>query len=136
MYQPSVVLKASGVSPEAACGATGLDDVDGVPIKPAPRWMKKLWRGPVAAMTLPWAIYVDPDQLRSGDLGALIIHELVHVRQWQRLGAVRFVRAYLSDYLHARRSGLDHDAAYRNIRFEKEARVAVARHIASNSTRE
>lgn len=134
MYQPSVVLKASGVSADAACGATGLDDVDGVPIKPAPRWMQTLWRGPVAAMTLPWAIYVDRDQLRSGDLGALIIHELVHVRQWQRLGVFRFVRIYLADYVRGRRAGLDHDAAYRSIRFEKEARVAVARHVASMPT--
>ena len=136
MYQPSVVLKASGVSPEAACGATGLDDVDAVPIRPAPRWMRKLWRGPVAAMTLPWAIYVDRDQLQSGDLGALIIHELVHVRQWQRLGFFRFMRIYLSDYLRARRSGLGRDAAYRNIRFEKEARIAVARHVASGLPKE
>lgn len=90
----------------------------------------------MAAMTLPWAIYVDREQLRAGDIGALVLHELVHVRQWKRLGIARFLRIYLTDYLRGRRSGLDHQAAYRNIRFEKEARVAVARHLASGATPE
>lgn len=136
MYKPSVILSLSGVSSDEACDASGLDDVDAVPIRPAPRWMRRLWRGPVAAMTLPWAIYVDREQLRTGDIGALLLHELVHVRQWRRLGFLRFLRAYLTDYIRGRKSGLDHQAAYRNIRFEKEARVAVARHLASGPTPE
>ena len=136
MYKPSVILSLSGVSSDAACNASGLDDVDAVPIRPAPRWMRRLWRGPVAAMTLPWAIYVDREQLRTGDIGALVLHELVHVRQWNRLGPTRFLRLYLTDYIRGRRSGLGHEAAYRDIRFEKEARVAVARHLASGATPE
>ncbi len=131
MYPPSAVLNGCGVTPEQACDVTGLDDLDGVPIRLAPTWMRRLWRGPVAAMTLPWAIYVDPDHLRSADAGPLILHELVHVRQWQRLGTWRFVRIYFTDYLRNRRAGMDHQHAYLAIRLEKEARVAVARHLAA-----
>ena len=81
-------------------------------------------------MTLPWAIYMDPDHLRSGDSGPLILHELVHVRQWKRLGTWRFLKIYLADYLRGRRSGMNHNQAYLAIRLEKEARVAVAKHLA------
>lgn len=130
MYPPSSVLNGCGVTPEEACEVTGLKNLDGVPIRPAPRWMTRIWRGPIAAMTLPWAIYVEREQLASGDIGPLILHELVHVRQWQRLGTWRFLKIYLSDYLRNRRSGMDHDHAYLAIRLEKEARVAVARHLA------
>ena len=131
MYPPSAVLNGCGVTPEQACDATGLDELDDVPIRIAPRWMQRLWRGPVAAMTLPWAIYVDAEHLRSAESGPLILHELVHVGQWKRLGPWRFLRIYVSDYLRNRRAGMDHHHAYLGIRLEKEARVAVARHLAA-----
>ncbi len=91
-----------------------------------------LWTSGTAAMTLPWAIYVDPDRLAQGDLGGLILHELVHVRQWQRFGARGFLWIYLKDYVSGRRGGLGHESAYLAIRFEKEARVATARYLASS----
>jgi hypothetical protein len=75
-------------------------------------------------MTLPWAIYVNP-RLLAGDrraLSNLLLHELVHVRQWHALGTVSFLRTYLGDYWRARRSGLDHLHAYLNISLEEEAR--------------
>ena len=43
----------------------------------------------------------------------------------------RFLEIYLTDYIHNRRAGMDHHHAYLAIRLEKEARVAVARHLAS-----
>ena len=54
---------------------------------------------------------------------ALIGHELVHVEQWRRLGAVCFVVGYLAAYLRSRRAGLGHRDAYRAIPFEQEARL-------------
>ena len=51
----------------------------------------------------------------------LLRHELVHVRQWRRYGAVGFGVRYLGDYLRHRLRGRDHKAAYRRIRFEIEA---------------
>jgi hypothetical protein len=75
-------------------------------------------------MTLPWAIYVRKDVLGgdSSRLARLVGHELVHVRQWQQLGTVRFLRRYLADYLRGRRAGLDHNRAYLAISLEMEAR--------------
>jgi hypothetical protein len=124
MYPPSSILKAAGVDPGQVCSACGLDDPDRVPVRPAPRWLTRAWRGPVAAMTVPWAIYVHPDVL-TGDkhvLARLLEHELVHVRQWSVLGSLGFLRSYLRSYLSGRRKGLSHDEAYRAIPLEVEAR--------------
>lgn len=104
--------------------ACGLDDPDTIAVRPAPTWLLRLWRGPVAAMTLPWAIYVRPEVL-TGDrrrLAHLLFHELVHVRQWRALGVAGFVRSYLTGYLRARRQGLGHFQAYLAIPLEAEAR--------------
>ncbi|MFN8037236.1 MAG: DUF4157 domain-containing protein [Acidimicrobiia bacterium] len=53
----------------------------------------------------------------------LFAHELVHVRQWRELGAVRFLAGYLGSYLRSRARGLRHWEAYRAIPFEVEART-------------
>jgi hypothetical protein len=53
----------------------------------------------------------------------LIAHELVHVRQWGQLGAVRFLARYLGAYARGRWRGLGHKAAYEAIPFEVEARA-------------
>ena len=123
-YPASTILRAGGVDPIAACRACGLDDADQVPVRAAPPWLVRTWRGPVAAMTLPWAIYVRPDVL-TGDrrrLAHLLIHEMVHVRQWRRLGTIGFARQYLRGYISGRRNGLDHYQAYLSIPLESEAR--------------
>jgi len=59
--------------------------------------------------------------------GALIAHELVHVRQWRELGPVRFLSRYLGAYARARRRGLGHRAAYEAIPLEAEARALAGR---------
>lgn len=130
MYRASTILRSSGITDAEACEATGLEQLDSIPIRPAPAWLRSMWRGPVAATTLPWAIYVDATHLNAPDLEKLVLHELVHVRQWQRHGVSRFLRLYIADYLRGRRSGLDHHHAYLAIRFEREARIAVAKHLA------
>ena len=53
---------------------------------------------------------------------ALIAHELVHVRQWRELGAVRFLARYLGAYGRGRWRGLGHRGAYEAIPLEAEAR--------------
>lgn len=81
-----------------------------------------MWPRAVSAMTLPWGIYVDPGVLGLPGLGRLLVHELVHVRQWRQLGIFRFLVRYLADYLLGRMRGLGHTQAYRGIRMEVEAR--------------
>jgi hypothetical protein len=119
-----VVLRLGGLDSAAVGARVGLDDIDRLALRPAPRWMIALWGGRATAMTLPWAIYVHP-RLLVGDrqaLGELLVHELVHVRQWRELGVRRFLVRYLADYWRGRRSGLGHRRAYMAISLEEEAR--------------
>ena len=123
-FPPSVVARLGGADPVELANRVGIGDIDKVALQPAPRWIVRVWRGDVAAMTLPWAIYVRQDVL-GGDserLARLVNHELVHVRQWQELGTLGFLRRYLSDYLRGRRKGLGHNQAYLAISLEREAR--------------
>jgi hypothetical protein len=123
-YLPSAVTLLGGGDPVAIASRAGLTDIDRVAIRSAPGWMVRMWRGNIAAMTLPWAIYVRRDVL-GGDpspLSKLVEHELVHVRQWQQLGTMRFIGRYLRDYLMGRKKGLSHNQAYLAISLEREAR--------------
>lgn len=94
-----------------------------------------LWvDGPVprgaAAITLGSVIIIR--ERCCGD-EALLAHELVHVRQWSELGAVRFVTNYLAAYLAWRLRGYDHWSAYRRIPLECEAEwCSIRRHVDSN----
>ena len=75
-------------------------------------------------MTLRATIYVRSSVLERdpATLGLLIVHELVHVRQWAQLGIFRFLWSYLAGYLRGRLTGLSHMAAYRAIPLEVDAR--------------
>ena len=66
----------------------------------------------------------------AGD-ARLLRHEEEHVRQWRQLGKVRFLREYLGAYVHWRRQGFGHQAAYRLIPLEVEAEEAARRHTPS-----
>jgi hypothetical protein len=66
----------------------------------------------------------------AGD-ARLLRHEEEHVRQWRELGKVRFLREYLGAYVHWRRQGFGHQAAYRLIPLEVEAEEA-ADHFAAD----
>jgi len=95
-----------------------------VAVREAPRWMLAAWGSGVAAMTLAGTIYVSNntlEQILSGTARTLLVHETVHVDQWRRFGRVRFLACYFSDYLKGRAVGLPHHAAYRAIRFERQA---------------
>jgi hypothetical protein len=53
-----------------------------------------------------------------------MVHELMHVEQVRRMGAVRHSIRYVADYLRGRSGGLGHWKAYRAIPSEQEARAA------------
>ena len=70
------------------------------------------------AITLGSTIFV---RKRASEHSGLMAHELVHVRQFKDLGAVRFLARYVGAYLRFRLSGFGHMAAYRRIPLEVEA---------------
>lgn len=81
----------------------------------------------VLAMTLGRWILVRRGHERDA---TLLAHELVHVEQWRRLGALHFLARYLGDYVRLRASGAGHQAAYRALPFEVEARDRVTALVA------
>jgi len=100
-----------------------------IPVHAAPRWFRLMWSKGISAVAMPWGVYVHPDRLDrpAAETGRLIVHELAHIDQWRRLGAIGWARSYLGDYVRGRRSGLGHHGAYRAIGLEKEARDVAAR---------
>lgn len=115
----AAVLEACG---EVSCPVP-IDPVS-VQVSSVPWWVRIWWRGPFEAITLPWAVYLRHEALQSPEnLRNLMVHELVHVEQWRHLGVRRFLTRYVGEYLRARRSGLDHMSAYRDISLEVEARI-------------
>lgn len=100
-----------------------------VRIRRAPPLMRRLWgRRKIHAMTLGNTIYIDPTMLgaASDRTGRLLVHELVHVRQWHEMGVPRFLWRYLSSYLRGRLDGLGHWGSYLAIPLEVEAREMAA----------
>ncbi len=100
-----------------------------VTVRPASSLMRSMWGKGVQAMTLGNTVYVDPKVLGGPgrSLGLLVIHELVHVRQWRKRGVIGFLGTYGRDYVKGRRQKLGHRGAYRQIEYEMEARAVAAR---------
>lgn len=73
------------------------------------------------AITLGSLIVVRRRAYASLGWPRLLAHELVHVEQWRRDGALRFAAAYLGSYARWRSRGYGHKAAYRRIPAEVEA---------------
>lgn len=71
-----------------------------------------------AAITLGPVVSVR--RAAAADAG-LLVHELVHVRQWRELGLVGFLVRYVGAYVAWRLRGYGHWAAYRRIPLEIEA---------------
>jgi hypothetical protein len=124
----------------AALAASGIDVTELPPLihpvrteqvvlHPAPYLMRRVWGKGIQAMTLGNSVYVNPVVLAgpSRKLGLLVIHELVHVRQWRKGGVAPFLGSYLKDYFKGRRQKLGHRGAYRDIAMEVEAREIASR---------
>lgn len=71
-----------------------------------------------SATTLGRFVFIRPEAASSK---RLLRHELVHVRQWEVLGIVGFLRRYLGAYVRWRLRCYPHWAAYRRIPLEIEA---------------
>jgi hypothetical protein len=124
---PGRILEFAGLDPVAVAGACGVLDLSEVEVRPAPTWMRRLWVGEVAAMTLPGRVFLAPNPPTGVALARLVVHELVHVGQWRRFGRVGFLVRYLGAYLAARLRGASHADSYRSIPQELEAVAVTAR---------
>jgi len=87
---------------------------------PLPRFVRPFLPRNVLAITLGHRIWI-ARELPPAEMDALLRHELVHVAQMARLGVPRFLWLYVGEYVRNRLRGMDHDAAYRAISFEREA---------------
>ncbi len=103
---------------------------ESVTVVSAPRLLRTVWGKSTGAMTLGNRILVDPVVLERGgrELTALLMHEMVHARQWQEMGPRRFLASYLRQYMVARVTGANHRDAYLAIGAEVEAR-SLAREV-------
>lgn len=118
------LLRQAGTDSDVLVAVIGPVRPEELFLRTASPLLIRLWGHGIHAMTIGRWIFVRPD-LMVGDPGRLarvVIHELVHVRQWADLGYMRFVYRYLTDYLRGRVNGLDHRDAYLDIRLEVEAR--------------
>ena len=86
-----------------------------------PWWLRPFVQRGVAGITLGRRVYIE-----GGDVEGTLRHELVHVRQIERLGAFRFYWSYLREYVSNRRRGMKSAEAYRMISLEQEAFAAEA----------
>ncbi len=112
-----VALRRSGIVVDA-------DRYSSVAVRPVPRWLARLWGTGTEAMAFPRVVFASTaafDSVVDGDAATLLTHESVHIDQWRDHGIARFLTRYLGDYLRGRAVGLPHRAAYRAIRFEREA---------------
>lgn len=86
-----------------------------------PWWMRPFLLRDVVGITLGRRIYLDGGR---ANVVRMLRHELVHVRQIQRMGVCRFYWSYVREYLGNRRRGLASAEAYRLISLEQEAFAA------------
>lgn len=119
------ILRKAGLDGDELRAAIAPVDPDTVNVWPASRSMMRLWRRGIKGVTIRSWVFVDPEILR-GDadrLGRLVIHELVHVRQFSESGYVPFSLRYVYEYLRGVLQGKGLRQAYLDISAEQEARA-------------
>ena len=82
----------------------------------------------MSALTLGRHVFVHPRLLKDREtLARVVLHELVHVRQFEEKGFFSFLWRYVGDYWSRRWAGLTPREAYLAIPAEEEAREVVDR---------
>ena len=128
------ILRAAGIDPATLHEVMPRVDPATIKVKVASPLFRRFWAKGIAAVAMPFGIFVQPavmERFRTGSeserSGRLIVHELMHIEQWRRLGMFRHITQYVGDYLRNRFQGFGHWESYRAIRLEEEARDVAAR---------
>lgn len=127
------LLRQAGYDSDALLVRIAPVDPDAVNVWPASRPFRRVWRHGVSGVTFGRLVLVDPALMRGDPdrLARLVIHELIHVRQFTAAGYLRFVSSYLKDYWKGRIGGMSPQDAYRDIAYEREARELTDRTISA-----
>lgn len=122
------ILRAAGYDSDALKIRLAPVDPDTVNVWPASSLFSRFWRKGVEGVTYWKFVFVDAEVMRGDPqrLARLVIHELVHVRQYMSRGYLSFVVSYAMEYLRGRLSGMSPHEAYRAISHEREAREMTA----------
>ena len=118
------ILRKAGYDTEALRVRIAPADPDRINVWPASRVFRRFWRPGIRGVTHWKLIFVDPELMRGDPehLARLVVHELVHVRQYLAAGYLRFVTSYLKEYWIGRLGGKSTRQAYLDISLEREAR--------------
>ena len=125
------ILRSAGLDTPELRAELAPVDPDRINVYPASSLYRRLWRSGIKGVTAMGIVFVDPEVMR-GDcarLGRLVVHELVHVRQFRQNGYLRFPVRYVYDYLVGRLRGLSGRDAYLQNPAEVEAREVTRRLI-------
>lgn len=122
------ILRAAGYDSGALRARLAPVDPDDVNVWPASPLFRRFWRTGIEGITYWRFVFVSADVMREDPdrLARLVIHELVHVRQFVTRGYLGFVWSYAREYVSGRLSGLSPHEAYRAISHEREARETTA----------
>jgi hypothetical protein len=108
-------------------------DPDHINVYPAARALRAFWRPGIKGVTHWKWVFVEPEFM-MGDrdrLARLVIHELVHVRQYRDVGYLPFMGRYIFEYWKGRLRGKEPRQAYLDIGAEVEARRLTAEIVAA-----
>jgi hypothetical protein len=128
------ILRAAGYDSDHLRSAISPVDPDQINVLPASSFMRRLWRKGIQGVTVRRWIFVDPDVMRGDPklLGRLVIHELVHVRQYVEHGYLSFTAQYAYEYGLGLLKGKGSRGAYFDVAAEREARAETARIVAAS----
>jgi hypothetical protein len=127
------ILRKAGYDTDALRVRIAPVDPDRINIWPASRFFRRFWRAGISGVTHGRFVFVDPEVMRGDPerLGRLVVHELIHVRQYAAAGYVRFVTSYLKEYWIGRIGGKSPRDAYLDISLEREARELTAQTVSA-----
>jgi hypothetical protein len=118
------LLREAGYDSAALRNHISPVDPDRVNVWPASPMLMRVWRPGISGVTYGRLVLVSPELMRGERrrLAKLVIHELIHVKQFRDHGYIPFMFRYMSQYLRGRIAGKGPRQAYLDIDAESEAR--------------